>query len=105
MPQPDICKQFLVSFRCAPPGEEANLQGYREIAECGFNVVLPPSSAWSVELNRQILHLCQQTGLKAIIGDGRVVAKQPDDPEFARNLDAVIADYAHHPARSGKAIA
>ncbi|GIV20939.1 MAG: hypothetical protein KatS3mg023_2690 [Armatimonadota bacterium] len=101
MPQPDICQQFLISFWCAPPGEETNLQRYREIAECGFNVVLPPCGAWSVELNRQILHLCQQTGLKAIVGDGRVMAKQPNDPDFARNLDAVIADYAHHPALAG----
>jgi hypothetical protein len=101
MPQPDICKQFLISFWCAPPGEETNLQRYREIAECGFNVVLPPCSAWSAELNRQILHLCQQTGLKAIVGDGRVMAKQPNDPDFARNLDAVIAEYAHHPSLAG----
>lgn len=101
MSQPDICKHFILSFWCAPPGEETNLQRYREIAECGFNVVLPPCGAWSVELNRQILDLCQKTGLKAIVGDGRVMAKQPDDPEFARNLDAVTADYAHHPALAG----
>lgn len=101
MPLPDICKQFMLSFWCAPPGEETNLQRYREIAECGFNVVLPPCGAWSVDLNRQILDLCQKTGLKAIVGDGRVLAKQPDDPDFARNLDAVIADYAHHPALAG----
>lgn len=101
MPQPDICKQFMLSFWCAPPGEETNLQRYREIAECGFNVVLPPCGVWSVDLNRQILDLCQKTGLKAIVGDGRVLAKQPDDPDFARNLDAVIADYAHHPALAG----
>ncbi|MGC8783360.1 MAG: hypothetical protein ACP5RN_03090 [Armatimonadota bacterium] len=101
MPQPDICKQFMLSFWCAPPGEETNLQRYREVAECGFNVVLPPCGAWSVDLNRQILELCQKTGLKAIVGDGRVLAKQPDDPDFARNLDAVIADYAQHPALAG----
>lgn len=101
MPQPDICKQFMLSFWCAPPSEETNLQRYREIAECGFNVVLPPCGAWGVELNRQVLDLCQKTGLKAIVGDGRVLAKQPDDPDFARNLDAVIAHYAHHPALAG----
>lgn len=101
MSQPDICKHFILSFWCAPPGEQTNLQRYREIAECGFNVVLPPCGAWSVELNQQILDLCQKTGLKAIVGDGRVMAKQPDDPGFARNLDAVIADYAHHPALAG----
>jgi len=101
MPQPDICKEFMISFWCAPPAEETNLQRYREIAECGFNVVLPPCGAWSVELNRQILDLCQKTGMKAIVGDGRLLAKQPDDPDFARNLDAVIADYAHHPALGG----
>lgn len=101
MPQPDICKQFMLSFWCAPPGEETSLQRYREIAGCGFNVVLPPCGAWSVDLNRQILDLCQKTGLKAIVGDGRILAKQPEDPDFTRNLDAVVADYAHHPALAG----
>jgi hypothetical protein len=101
MPQPSICKEFIISFWCAPPAEETNLERYREIAECGFNVVLPPCGAWSVDLNRQILDLCQKTGLRAIVGDGRVLAKQPDDPDFARNLEAVIADYAKHPALAG----
>jgi len=101
MPQPSICKEFIISLRCAPPAEETNLERYREIAECGFNVVLPPCGAWSVDLNRQILDLCQKTGLRAIVGDGRVLAKQPDDPDFARNLEAVIADYAKHPALAG----
>lgn len=101
MSQPDVCKRFLLSFWCAPPPEETNLQRYREIAECGFNVVLPPCGGWSTELNHQILDLCQKTGLKALIGDGRVVAKQTNDPDFARNLDAVIAEYAHHPALAG----
>ncbi len=101
MPQPDVCKQFLVSFWCAPPEEETSLERYREIAECGFNVALPPCGAWSVDLNRRILDLCQQTGMKAIIGDGRVTAKSPNDPDFARNLDAVLTDYAHHPALGG----
>ena len=101
MPKPDICKRFILSFWCAPPEEHTSLERYREIAECGFNVVLPPCAAWSVPLNKQILDLCQKTGLKAIIGDGRVLAKQPDDPDFASNLDSLIADYVHHPALAG----
>lgn len=101
MSQPDICKRFMLSFWCAPPPEETTLQRYREIAECGFNVVLPPCGAWSKELNHQILDLCQKTGLKAIVGDGRVMAKQPNDPDFEKNLDGVIADYAKHPALAG----
>ncbi len=101
MPQPDVCKRFLISFWCAPPEEETTIERYREIAECGFNVVLPPCGAWSVELNRRILDLCQQTGLKAIIGDGRLLSKTPEDPDFSRQLDAVIVDYAQHPALGG----
>lgn len=101
MAQPDVCKRFVLSFWCAPPPEETTLARYREIAECGFNVVLPTCGGWSIDLNRQILDLCQKTGLKAIIGDGRVLAKQPDEPDFARNLDAVIADYAGQTALAG----
>lgn len=101
MPQPDILKEFILSFWCAPPPKETTLPRYREIAECGFNVVLPPCEGWSRELSLRILDLCQQAGLKALVGDGRLIAKQPEDPDFARHLDAVIADYTQHPALGG----
>ena len=59
-------EKFLVSFWCAPPPQETTLARYQEIAAAGFNAVLPPCGGpVTPALNRQILELCGQTGLKA----------------------------------------
>src|SRR5947209_9961407 len=66
-------EQFLISFWCAPPPGETTPARYREIADAGFNAVLPPCSGpITPELNRQILALCAQTGVKAIVSDSRL---------------------------------
>lgn len=93
--------EFLVSFWYGPPRAETTLKRYQEIAECNFTAVLPPAEGTDVERNKKILDLCKQTGLKAFIEDGRLLARQPSAPDFARNLDAVLADYGDHPALAG----
>ncbi|MCC6445049.1 MAG: hypothetical protein IT210_16525 [Armatimonadetes bacterium] len=98
---PKINSSFMISFWCAPPRSETTLERYKEIADCGFNVVLPPCDATDLETNRKILDYCKTLGLKAIIADSRIMARQPQDPVFAANLDAVIGDYAGHPALAG----
>src|SRR5713226_2475407 len=66
-------EQFLISFWCGPPPGETTLERYREIAGAGLNAVLPPCGGpITPELNRQILALCAQTGLKAILSDPRL---------------------------------
>jgi hypothetical protein len=92
--------EFLISFWYGPPKAETNLKRYQEIADCGFTAVLPPGGGGDVD-NKAILDLCKQTGMKAILADGRLLAKQPKAPDFASNLDAVVADYAGHPALAG----
>jgi len=92
---------FIVSFWCAPPAEQTTQARYQEIAAAGFNVVMPPCGPVSVETNKRILDLCLDNGMKAIISDPRIMAKQAEDPDFSRNLDAVIADYSAHPALYG----
>ena len=60
-----------------------------------------PVNGGSPEQNKAILDACEKHGLKYIPYDGRVLAHSPSDSQFAANLDAMIADYANHPALAG----
>ena len=93
--------EFIISYWCGPPANTDPNVRYAEVAECNFNYCLPPCSGVTVEQNKAILDACAKNGLKYIIPDSRIMAKNPEDPDFARNLDAVIADYADHPATGG----
>ncbi|HEX6962508.1 MAG TPA: hypothetical protein VF175_11620, partial [Lacipirellula sp.] len=53
------------------------------------------------EQNQRILDACQKHGLKFIPADGRIMANDPGHADFAKNLDAVVADYSQHPALGG----
>ena len=92
---------FVISYWCGPTANTDPNASYAEVAECNFNYCLPPCSAVTVEQNKAILDACAKNGLKYIIGDSRIMAKNPDDPDFGANLDVVIADYAAHPATGG----
>jgi len=93
--------EFIISYWCGPPAGEDPEVRYTEVAECNFNYCLPPCSAVTVEQNKAILDACARHGLKYIIGDSRIMSKDPDDPGFGKNLDEVIADYGDHPATGG----
>ena len=98
IPLPAANPPFIITFWCAPPAAETTLERYREIAECGFNVVL----TWfmDIPMNRKVMDLCQQTGLKAWIGDFRLWTP-PDAPVFEHNLDELISDHKDHPGLAG----
>jgi hypothetical protein len=94
--------QFLISFWCGPPPQETTLERYREIANAGFNAVLPPCGGpITPELNRQILGLCAQTGLKAILSDPRLEPGEAGSADLEAALDGVVADYSQSPALLG----
>jgi RNA polymerase sigma factor (sigma-70 family) len=107
--EPQLDPPFIISLWCGPDRKHTTVEDYRAVADCGFNLVLPPGDGWAVDLktNRQILDICQQVGLKAMIADSRLVNGEgrhrikPADPDFAKTLDAVVADYAAHPALAG----
>jgi hypothetical protein len=92
--------EFPISYWCGPMPEFATLERYREIKEAGFTFVMPMCAGTSVELNRKILGYCQEVGLKAFVADGRMPIGVPDDATKKR-IDAIIADYASHPAFLG----
>jgi hypothetical protein len=92
---------FIVSYWCGPPAGGNYDAQYAEVAECKFTHAMYPNNGASPEQNKAILDACEKHGLKYIPYDGRVLAHGPDDPQFAANLDAMIAPYANHPALAG----
>ncbi|MEO7300326.1 MAG: hypothetical protein ABI042_17310, partial [Verrucomicrobiota bacterium] len=94
---------FILSYWCGPPAGENLDQRYAEIAECNFNYAM--MACGGGPKNREILDACQKHGLKYILYDARIMAFAPENPAFKTNLDAVIFDYAKHPALGGYYIA
>ncbi|MDH7482188.1 MAG: hypothetical protein QHH26_09495 [Armatimonadota bacterium] len=93
--------EFIISYWCGPlPNDNLDAR-YAEVAECNFTHAMPPCAGVTVEQNKAILDACAKHGLKYIIPDARILAKEPNDPDFTSNLDAVIADYSNHPATAG----
>lgn len=107
--EPKLDPPFIITFWCAPPTREATVERYKEIADCGFNVVLlPADEKGDLESNRKMLEACAAAGLKAFVYDKRVYAREwkkqkidPSSAEFGRTIDAVVADYSGHPALAG----
>ena len=78
-------EEFLISFWCGPPPAETTPERYREIAGAGFNAVLPPCGGpITPELNRRLLGLCAQNGLKAIVSDPRLEAAEAASADLRR---------------------
>ncbi|MCY2925736.1 MAG: hypothetical protein NT031_09900 [Planctomycetota bacterium] len=101
---------FIISYWCGPPKEQATLERYKEIAECGFNMTFPdncwePASKEQQEHNLKVLDLCQQAGLKALIWDGDMIQPEgwkPPTPQeipgIEKAMDGIIERYSSHPA-------
>jgi hypothetical protein len=92
--------EFPISYWCGPMPEFSTLERYKEIKEAGFTFVMPMCAGTSVEMNQKILGYCQEVGLKAFIADGRMPVGVPDEAT-KRRIDAIVADYANHPAFLG----
>src|SRR6476660_438225 len=92
---------FIISYWCGPPSGANYDAQYAEVAECNFTHAMYPANGASPEQNKAILDACEKHGLKYIPYDGRILAHGPGDPQFASNLDAIIADYGNHPALAG----
>lgn len=92
---------FIISYWWGPPSNGDLDAQYAEVAECNFTHAMFASNGTSREQNKAILAACETHGLKYILNDDRVLAHQPSDPAFAANLDAIVTDYANHPALAG----
>ncbi|MHC4502945.1 MAG: hypothetical protein ACYTFI_06550 [Planctomycetota bacterium] len=105
---------FIISYWCGPPRKETTVARYREVADCGFNVAYAaidhlwkPASKASDEHIRKFLDVCRQTGLKALVWDGRIPGdkwkppKPEEVPQIKKTLDEMIARWSSHPAFLG----
>jgi len=92
--------EFIISYWGGPPGAESTVERYREVADCGFNIAMPPSNGADLKANLRILDACKAVGIKAIIQDWRLDLKA-GPKELERTLDAIMKDYAAHSALAG----
>jgi hypothetical protein len=98
--------EMPVSFWCGPPEPFATPERFKQIADAGFNYVMPPcEGATTVDANRKTLDLSAAAGLKAFVMDPRVLVaasgKVPKGTTAVKLVDAAVADYASHPAFAG----
>ncbi|HTL29931.1 MAG TPA: hypothetical protein VL282_11950 [Tepidisphaeraceae bacterium] len=95
---PDV---FPISYWCGPPADFVTLDRFKEIADAGFTYAMPPCGAATPEINKKILDYCKQVGIKAFIQDGRMPIGFGPKGEGKERIDAIVKDYANHPALAG----
>ncbi|MBP5093159.1 MAG: hypothetical protein J6332_03835 [Abditibacteriota bacterium] len=87
--------KFPISmWQASPRHDDA---AYKEMAEAGFNLVFD----YTTKDQMTILDMCQKYGMKCQVCNIPVLAKEPTDPDFEKNLDEIIAKYKDHPAMWG----
>ena len=89
--------EFFIGQWCGPT--EFTQERFAEVAGANFTVAM--IQADSAQANIKALDLCKANGIKGMVVDARVAPKSSRDKDFAANFDAVIADYAGHPALWG----
>ena len=95
-------KEYPISFWCGPPADMISVERYKQIAAAGFTHVMPHcQGAFSPDVNRKVLDTAKATGLKAFIFDSRLPMSITGVPDAKSRLDAVVKDYAKHPALAG----
>jgi hypothetical protein len=98
--EPDV---FPISFWCGVPVKFSSLERYQEVADAGFTYAMPglEGGVPSVEENRRTLDYCQAVGIKAFLWDRRMPNGIGPNGEGKERIDAIVADYASHPAFAG----
>ena len=95
--KPDV---YPITYWYGPPDAFLTDKVVGEIAEMNFtimgNVITP-----NVARTRQVLDLAQKHGLKAIVCDGRIAPQMPETKGWKATVDAIVKDYADHPALYG----
>jgi hypothetical protein len=62
---------------------------------------MPPCGATTPEVNKKILDYCQKVGIKAFLMDPRMPIGFGPKGEGKERVDAIVKDYANHPALAG----
>ena len=101
LPARAFAEGFTISYWCGPPASFLTPERFAEVKEANFTLAFPPCGSMTVQQNRQMLDYCQKVGLKALVMDGRMVHRISGNANAKRDLDAMIKDYADHPALFG----
>ena len=94
-------QEFILSYWSGPPAAFNRLERYTEVKEANFTVAFPADGGLSIDGNKKMLDFCQQVGLKAIVCDRRMCSSIGGSEARAKDLEAIIADYSHHPSLLG----
>jgi hypothetical protein len=95
-------EKYPISFWCGPPPKFVNDQQYQRIADANFTLIMPSCSGGGTPAdNRKVLDTAQAFGLKAFLSDGRMPLSTSGSADAKQKLDAIVADYAAHPALAG----
>jgi hypothetical protein len=97
---PDV---FPISFWCGVPVKFISQERYQEVADAGFTHAMPglEGGAPTVADNQRTLDYCQAVGIKAFLYDNRMPHGIGHKGEGKDRIDAIVADYASHPAFAG----
>lgn len=95
--------RFPIGFWCGPPDKFVTPERFKQIADAGFTFTTAAcaGAAATPESNRKILDAAKSAGLKAFILDARMPLGIGADGGAKARLDAIVADYASHPALGG----
>ena len=97
-PAPYTHEDFVTSYWCGPPARFTTLERYKEIKDANFTVTFPIYGGATPKQIRDSLDFSQQLGMKAVIHDGRMQLAIGGSDAAKKNLDAIVKDYADHPA-------
>ena len=93
---------FPISYWSGPPKQFNTRERYQEIADAGFTYAMQgPEGGGTPEDNKLTLDHCQAVGIKAFLWDSRMPNAIGGDASVKKNIDAIVADYAKHPAFAG----
>lgn len=93
--------EFTLSYWCGPPAKFLTLERFKEVKEANFTLAFPPCGGLTVEQNLKMLDFCQRLGMKAVVGDSRMVRSLGGSEKKKQALDAIVEDYSGHPALLG----
>jgi hypothetical protein len=91
-----------IGFWCGPPDAFITPARYAEVAAAGYTFLMPPcEGAATAARNKKILDTAKGVGLVAWIGDERMPLSITGVADAKSRIDAIVADYAAHPALAG----
>ncbi len=93
-------ERFPIGFWAGPPPDHNTLEAWQTAADCNFTST-GPRGGFSREENLKMLDLCEQTGIDAMVTDGRVGWTMTGVPGWEETIGEIITDYGDHPALFG----